>query len=345
MKRRLAGVFVATFALVAASSACANQDSAPRIGDGEFDTGPLPRLDSAVQDAAQVDSGALDAESTETDAIAEPLCAKAYSDVTPTFVDHPRVDGGGERLAAITWDERTMVWTTTETGAVVVHYADRVDRDAPFTDVRALPTELGPFPEDKVALSADGLKMIFTSEDHTTISEIKRTARSEAFDVATIDRKPYARLVGGGKRVGDLVLSRDGKWLFYSELDRTSGASIFLSIALGDGTWDAPNPIDTPRLTIEAGFRRRPTGLSADARSLFFFDEVSEVTFVAFRAPDTLLFTEFYGFAPTGRGAMPSESCDRVYLTIEVPDSSDAGTKDAPETDDPPVTTTIVYAP
>ncbi|MGZ3421044.1 MAG: hypothetical protein ACXVEF_11280 [Polyangiales bacterium] len=297
-------------------------------GDGTVADGTVG--DGASTDGASAD-GVVVTDSGSTEAAAPPLCPSAYSDGPATSVTFPGPTDGA-LLAAITWDELTMVWTTTSGSTVSVHYADRASRDAAFTTDHLLPASLGPFAEDKVGLSADGLLLMFTSADHKTLRQITRGSRTATFDEATVTGSPFTRISGAGgeggpaKQLSDLVLSKDGNWLFYTDLLRTSGPSIMLSIKLGDGTWDFPNPITASSLSIDTGRRRRPTGISSDSRTLFYFDEVSEATYVAFRYPGTALFTEFYAYAPTGSRAMPADVCDRVYLDMEVADKPDGGT-------------------
>jgi hypothetical protein len=273
-------------------------------------------------------------------------CAKSYSDVTPTAVTYP---GPKENtiLAAITWDELTMAWTTVVSGKVVVHYADRATRDAAFTSELTLPDTLGPFADDKVALYADGRTMMFVSADHKTIRQVTRTARGVAFDSTTATSTPFALITGTGgeggaaKQVADLTISKDGKWLFYTDLLVTSGSSIRLSIKLADGTWDAPNVVTATRLEMDGTLRRRPTGLSSDKRTLFFLDESLNATFLAFRPESSLNFNEFYGYSPSGAHAMPSDGCDRVYLDIEAPVAKPDGGLDG----EVPVEKSIYRAP
>lgn len=365
MQSRLFVVLAASFAAgvcLATISSCSSTDR-PGALPVDTDSG----IDSTLDDVVTVDTRRDDVApkdvvtDTAPSADAKPLCPTAYVDDEPTAVDYAHGASDIELLAAITWDERTMAWTTEESGTIVVHYADRAAKNDAFTGARTLPTALGPFADDKVALSADGLTMYFVSDNHEVVTQITRASRDVAFDAATASTKPFRSITGKNPdglptpKLADLVLSKDGKWLFYTDLLRTKGSSLMLSLELADGTWDKPNPIDAPRVQMEAGFHRRPTGLSADKLSLFYFDEVSEACYVAFREPgSSVSFDGFYGFSPTGRRAMPTDSCDRVYLSYESPGDRDAG-KDSggleagsdgdAAADDPPTVTHIVHAP
>ena len=334
-------------------AACGSSDKTP--GNGEFDVGVLPDTNSADGtradtttggdtagtdggDAADVGDaptdtfipfdtaphdGGTDTWVSDVDALAPPVCPTDFPfGVTPVAVTYPH-SAGGDLLAAITWDERTMVWTTNAGGTVTVNYGDRAGRDDAFTTVHTLATSLGPFGEDKVALSADGLTMMFPSVDHKKLTQVSRASRSAEFDAATATTLPFNRISGGGegttpRLASDLVLSKDGRTLFFTDLTPTSGVSIFFSDNLGDGTWGSPAGADASHLLIATGgARRRPSGLSSDGRTLFYFDEYVRGPKSAFRklgAPD---FTEFYDVNPIGVRVMPTDACDRLYLSIE----------------------------
>ncbi len=324
--------------LTALSVACSKNDPAPPAVD--LDTGTIEDTgttrDTAVGDTSvdgTVDSAA-DATDGAVDAPEIAACPKVFpgDKATPVVYEH----GSGELLAGLTWDELTMVWTTNEAGKIVVHYADRTNRDEAFGAAKTLPDSLGPFGEDTVALAADGKSMIFVSADHGTLTRVTRSARGVAFD-APVSTTAFNRITGPGseggaaKKLGDLVLSKDGKWLFYTDLNRTAGTTLMLSIQLGDGTWDYPNPIDGKPFEAVGSMRRRPTGVSADKLTLFYYDETTATPLVAFRTPGTALFYETKPYLPVGKRPMPAEACDRVYLTMGAlltPPSPDGGLPD-----------------
>lgn len=311
-------------------------------------------IGDTTTDALKPDGDAGD--STPGDAVVA-ACPKGYADVPPVAVVHPSTSDT-DLLAAMTWDERTMVWTSQTAGVVTVHYSDRAGRNDPFVADLTLPASLGPFSEDKLALSADGLTLMVGSADHRQVRQLTRTARGTAFDAASATSAPFARLTGNdttgvARELSDLTLSSDGKWLFYTDLKKTSGPSLMVSTALGDGTWNDPTPINAARLQIDGTFYRHPTGLSADGLSLFYFDDTSRNLFVAFHPASSLAFNEFYAYVPAGRRAMPAASCDRVYLTIEtlaepldggIDDGGklESGPADAPT---PALVRSIVHAP
>ena len=321
--------------------ACA-KDQAPPAGEidvGLDDTGSFEGGADVSVDGGK-DSSTSDSTSDAPDATDAPVkaaCPSEFPDTTAKVkVSYPGRASTSEQLAAITWDELTMAWTTNVASKVTLHYSDRAARDADFTTDQVLPDSLGPFGEDKVALSADGLTMLFVTADHKAIRQISRLSRGAAFDAGAVVTAPFARLVGPGseggptKQVTDLVLSKDGKWLFYTDLLKTSGASMMLSIRLGDGTWDFPNPITEKSLAMNGVSRRRPSGFSADTWTLFYFDEVSSNSYAAFRSPLGAVFSSFTQLSPTGTRANPTESCDRIYLTVNEGGKVDGGVVNTP---------------
>lgn len=349
-------------ALVTAGTlvACSKNDPAPPPVESDTgvveDTGTTPRDTSVSDSSTDVGDTGVDA-ADATDAPVTAACAKGYSGDKATAVVYEH--GTNELLAGLTWDELTMVWTTNEGGKVVVHYADRAGKDDAFGTPKTLPDTLGPFAEDTVALGADGKSMIFVSADHTTLTRVTRSARGVAFDAPTASTA-FGRITGPGseggavKKLGDLVLSKDGKWLFYTDLNRTAGTTLMLSIQLTDGTWDYPNPIDGKAFEMVGTARRRPTGVSADKLTLFYYDEAAGSPRVAFRTAGSALFEETYGYAPNGKRPMPAEACDRVYLSLSklTPPPLDGGLPDVvpppPDGDKPdvaPTALTIQHAP
>lgn len=333
------------FVLASALFGCSKDASRPSTAV-EYDTGTRPDVPTQNDTTAPPTDTTMSMSDTTTvvvdtsladvegfDALAPPLCAKGGKiDFSSTPIAYP---GAAETdsIAAVTWDELTMAWTSVEGGKAVLRYADRASADEAFGMARSVPESLGPFSEaDKVALSADGLRMLVPSADHKTIRELARSSRAVAFDVAPVVTDAYLRITGAGSEgaagatVTDLVLSRDGKKLYFTNLSRTTGASIMASNRLSDGTWDSPFTIAAPELVMEGTKRRRPTGLSADNRTLFYFDEVTGASRAAFRPGTSSTFDEFVGVTPPGKRVTPNASCARLYMVARV--AGDGATSD-----------------
>jgi len=312
--------------------ACSKEERSNPIPGDDADPGDTAGYDVHYDTGTRPDGDASGGDGTSEggDTSGSTACAKSYPGVKPTLVSYPH-SAKGQSLAAITWDELTMAWTSGDsTSGVVVHYSDRSGRDVAFTADMTLPTTLGPFAQDKVVLTPDGLTMIFASADHKTLRQITRGSRGAAFDETTATSAPFSYLMspgegGSSRAMADLVLTKSGKYLFFTDLGRTVGTTLMVSAKMSDGKWDMPTAVESTRFHNSGGMRRRPTGYSSDARTLFFYDETTQTTWLAFTDPSSLSFTEFVPFLPEGSGAMPSDSCDRVYLTIRTKSTVDAG--------------------
>ncbi len=291
--------------------------------DGGDAGGDGSATDSTVKDSGKFDSGpdVYPSDAPTFDALGPTVCPTDFPfGVTAVAVTYPHASSGDELLAALTWDELTMAWTTGTPGSVVVHYADRATRDAAFTTDRTLPTSLGPFPLEKVALTPDGLKLYYTSADRLKVFQVSRPTRADAFDPTTATTAPFVRIMSSEastpRPLGDLVISRDERTLIYTDFSVTSGASIMISGRSGDGTWAGPSVVDASALLMVGTARRRPSGLSIDGRTLFYFDEDDRGPKIATRALGSSDFTLFYDINPVGQRPMPAEVCDRLYISV-----------------------------
>jgi hypothetical protein len=61
--------------------------------------------------------------------------------------------------------------------------------------------------------------------------------------------------------------------------------------------------------------RRRPTGIAADDRTLFYWDEVDSTEKMAWRPTPTGTFDHFETLGGSFRGAVPNANCDKLYYS------------------------------
>jgi hypothetical protein len=224
-----------------------------------------------------------------------------------------------DRFGSITPDELTIAWMNT---AGTVLYADRAVATDPFGAPKTL---TGTIALDRVALSADGLTVILVRSDRKILAQATRSARGAAFGT-TLDTAPFAGLDplssgvedggdAGGGSFADPVLSSDGKFLYYSVLGGSS-TTVAESYRSGNNPWAKGRILTTAEFTGSGNKLRRPTGLSADDRTLFYWDEVDGVEKMAFR-DDAILapFNKYTQFVNVGAysGAQPTASCQRIY--------------------------------
>jgi len=224
-----------------------------------------------------------------------------------------------DRFGAITQDQLTIAWMNT---AGTVLYADRAAATDPFGAPKTL---TGTIALDRVALSANGLTLIVVRSDRLIFAEATRSARGTAFG-NTLDTAPFASLDplssgtedagdAGGGSFADPVLSNDGKFLYYSVLGGSS-TTMAESYRSGNNPWTKGRIFTIAELTGSGNKLRRPTGLSADNRTLFYWDEVDGVEKMAFREDAILAGHNVYmQFVNVGAyaGAQPAANCQRIY--------------------------------
>jgi len=79
--------------------------------------------------------------------------------------------------------------------------------------------------------------------------------------------------------------------------------------------WDVgPTFMDTALTSASATQERRPTGASADRRTLFFFDEVAGHERAAWRTSAKADAFSFFADLPSDPEAAPTADCMTLYL-------------------------------
>ena len=178
---------------------------------------------------------------------------------------------------------------------------------------------------DRVALSPNGLRLVVVKADRSGFEELTRTNRTgtgSTFTLPTDPEGPFTNnvnfLVPSGSSVGDPVIDSSDTDFFYSQYDGTGGKTIFKANRLGlsyDESWGIGFAIDgDSSLEAVGSARRQPTGVSADARTLFLYDQTTSTERV------TTLSTSSGAWGATvdyGQHlyAAPTESCGSLYYS------------------------------
>lgn len=315
IQRSLVLGVMATLCFGAAWLGCSDDQPPPLVtGDGGADgTSDAPIGDGGIPDGFDPDAP-FDAGPA---VCAQPMTFGAGTPV-PT-VSTPQTD----RFGAITADELTIAWMN---AAGTVLYADRAQKTDPFGATKSIAVG---FALDRVALSADGLTLIGVITNRTTFAQVTRSSRSGSFGT-TLDSAPFKFLnqPNGGSEsdsgpspdavgvVSDPVLSADGK-VFYFTLLAGTAETLAESLRLGGTTYPSPRVLKESDFVSSGSKLRRPTGLSFDGRTLFFWDETTNTERAAFResatVPGKIAYTSFVtlGAYP---GAQPSQTCGRLYF-------------------------------
>ncbi len=226
-----------------------------------------------------------------------------------------------DRLDSVTPDELGIAWTTGTGAAAVLYYADR----ASTTDAFGAPQSFaaGTYTADRAALSPDGLRLIVVKPDRSGFEELTRANRMGAGNTfSTPTEGPFENNVNGlvpsGSFVGDPVIDSSDVNFFYSQYDGTSGPSILRANRLGftyNDSWGIGFALDgDSSLEAQASMRRQPTGVSADARTLFVFDQTTSTERVSTQEISSVKWgaTVDYG---QRLYAVPTESCGSLYYS------------------------------
>jgi hypothetical protein len=243
---------------------------------------------------------------------------------TPTVCPQKASWGAGARLALSTADDDVLGGVTPDELSLVfqsgerVWVADRSSVDDDFTQPLPVVESEGYFAQ--ATLSPDGLTLVGVRIDGTGFGALTRAARGEPFE-GTPDELPFDALYGAPAAsfshgpFADPVFSADGAHLLYSALELDANDSVTVYDARGaEGLWPWGSPVAGVLLYAEAGAFRRPTALSSDQRTLFYWDEVAREARATWRRR---LDEAFSGSESVGtrQNAMPNRGCDRLYYT------------------------------
>jgi hypothetical protein len=238
--------------------------------------------------------------------------------------------GSDDVLDSVTPDELSIAWTAVNGGTKTIHYGDRSTTAASFVG-QSLPAGL--FTNDRVALSFDGLRLLVIDADGQGFSQLTRASRGDAFnpdaDAGVSPASNYDNFAGrlkAGQSYGDPVLAADDGVFYYSVYGGSAdaGAPTIYRTArlLVTDAWPAGAPLaSSTGLLPQGALRRRPTGLSSDQQTLFFWDEVTGTE----RAAWISAAGAFDSFVDLGTRSMaaPNASCSALYYSAQGSSSID----------------------
>jgi hypothetical protein len=197
-----------------------------------------------------------------------------------------------------------------------LYVAHRADRASAFAVGAAITPPAGWSATQGAALSADGKRLILISTDQTMLGELTRTARGAAFSAA-IDQSTFATVNQGsifsGNSYASPALSPDDRQLFFNSAAPGGGSTVVVATRAMGEEWSSPQRVSA-ELDGSTGARRLPTGVSADERTLFYFNEGTMKEEGRWRQEPTL-DSPLYDMVDLGmrRGAQPNSACDRLY--------------------------------
>jgi hypothetical protein len=310
--------------------------SAPESGsgvDGSADASPTEG--GPDHDAAVAADGASDAAASSTEGGEAGVDGSFMPPPVTPVCSQTAVWGAGTLLAistssddeldSITPDALTIAWTEGTGASATLEIADRASTTDPFGAPQSLAA--GQFTADRVALSPDGLRLVVVNADAQGFSELTRSARTSSSVFGAAATGSYANLNGAlssGLSYGDPVLGADDAVFYYSVYGGSQTATIYRTARLLKGdTWPTGAALTSSTgLAAQGTLRRRPTGISSDEQTLFFFDEVMGIERAAWIDSSTGAYDAFVNLAGY-RLASPVSACDALYYSAQGASSID----------------------
>lgn len=223
-----------------------------------------------------------------------------------------------EQLLALTHDELTIVYTRDG----VLMLADRASAEQDFGAAVTLTLPAGYTHRHGLALKPDGLGLIVVAEQGEGFAEVTRVARSGAFgaqaDVTRFSGIAQNVMFTGGEVAGP-VLSSDGGTFFFARL---KGGSSNVHRATGSPELVMRDAPEDSVISGSVGAYKLTQSVSADGRTLFFFDEGEGYSAGLWSSSSGAPFVTRATF-PGLESVFAPAGCARLYGTREVEASLD----------------------
>jgi hypothetical protein len=230
---------------------------------------------------------------------------------------------GATKLAAVSTDAAESVLSVTSDEldlaflrGTALYVAHRADKAGTFSVGAVVSIPDGWSAAQGAALSADGKRLVLTSADQTMLGEMTRTTRTASF-AGVVDQTAFVAVNQTSEFSGNIfaspVLSPDDQELFLNSGSAGGSSTVVAATRSSGQPWSLPNRVISA-LDGAAGARRLPTGLSADARTLFYFNEETSREEARWR-DEAKLSSPLYDMVDLGtrRGAQPNAGCDHLY--------------------------------
>jgi hypothetical protein len=342
------GAHALVFSLGGAIAACSSS-SVPLAPEPTLDGGGIQVLDGspsegaadagAPHDAAtgqdaRADGGATGDGSASTDAATgEDAGPDAYSPPPPGALCSPTATwqtgtvlsvstSSDDDLDAVTPDELSIVWTVGSGATATIEYADRASNTVDFGTPQTLAA--GSYLTDRAAISYDGLRLVVVNADGQGFTELTRTAQTAPGNTfGSPTTTSYANLNGtlaAGLSFDDPVLSADDNAFYYSVYGSSGAtATVYRAARLlpTDPFSTGSALTKSTVLAAQGSLRCRPTAISSDEQTLFFWDEITSSEKAAWIDESTGAFDDLVVDLGTKAWAAPDTACDRLYYSAE----------------------------
>jgi hypothetical protein len=318
------------------------------VGDGgPADTNGRDAFSGSATDAeddgaiVSGDGAAVQVQPGSDAAMAEPVCSLTTTWSTPSSV--PGLPAfPTQPLVTMTSDELTVAWVLDTGNGGSVFVADRSSPDVPFGSPNALATVTGndlttgdaasaPAPDggqtgasslafDRVGLRADGLTLMGVTASAAQMVQYIRNQRGSAFSSLALPTRyeSLGNVLMAGEHLGDPVLSADGDDLVYSRYGLSPTVSIYESFQNGTNPWPPGSQQLGAPLAMTQGARMRPTCLSVDRLTLFFWDDVTNTAYGVFRNGVMDQFTSSAKAYGSFFSVQANARCSRLYYVETV---------------------------
>jgi hypothetical protein len=219
-----------------------------------------------------------------------------------------------EALLSVTPDELDLAFLR----GGMLYVAHRADASAAFAIGSPVAIPAGWSAAQGAGLSSDGKRLLLVSDpDQQKLGELNRASRNDGF-AGAVDETAFQAInddaVYTGKLYAFPVVSPGDDQLFFNSAFPMGASTVIVATRSGAAAWSAPVQLTSKLLDGGATTRRLPSGVSADARTLFYFNEESMAEEARFRDTPSVA-SPLYDMVSLGarRGATPNIACDRLY--------------------------------
>jgi hypothetical protein len=220
-------------------------------------------------------------------------------------------------LIGVTPDELTIAWAEPERSLPRYYVADRASLEEEFGPKQLVSAA------NVLCLSPDGLRLVGLSESHGGLLVLGRADRSSEFGSESEGEFSdlNADALAQGYTFSSCAFAPDDRTLYYTAGAIDERYPLRVSTRGDAGAWPVGAAIEGCEFEAHGGYGRYPSGVSADGKTLFFYDSWRGEARAAFRGDSTGAFTWFRDlgalFVP-----QPNQACDRLYGSVADPDAS-----------------------
>lgn len=270
--------------------------------------------DGSAGDGGHEDAGSPPLEIGGSAPMAGPaMCSELAKWTTPSALDGVST-AATETLLSVTLDELDLAFLRAD----VLYVAHRKSQSAAFGAVAPITLPAGWTAKQGAALSADGKRLVLVSDpDQRKLGELARASRDQTFS-GDVDESAFEGVnqdaVYTGRIYAAPVVSAGDDQLIFNSTFPNSASTVVYSTRTGGSAWSAPRQLQANLLDGDSSTRRLPTGLSADGRTLFYFNEETMLEEGRWRTANTAS-SPLYDQVSLGlrRGATPNTACNRLY--------------------------------